>query len=116
MENAYQWFESLPATLRDKAYLSGVEAAWSRDDAIAIIEWAQGRGLDVLGIEVWLATNPGPTLPGPYVWEPSAGRGGQPGRVAAAAEQAVDFIRTFQWHVDDVASHGREPYFNLTFD
>ena len=108
------WFDSMPVELRARAYIAAQEAAWTRDDAIAVIKWGQRQGLEILGVEVWLATRPGPTIPGPYLWESAMAAPGEAAPLSKR-ERAMEFVRNFQWHPDDQRSKGLEPYFNLTF-
>jgi hypothetical protein len=70
------------------------------------------NGFRIVAIEVWLPTNPGPTIPGPYSWETSQS---EPFPSTAASDAAKDFVARFAWHPADSRSQGLEPYFNLTF-
>jgi hypothetical protein len=107
-----EWYSELSKDLVDVAYKAGNEMAWSRQDAIRVIEILEAAGYVILGVDVWLPTRPGPTIPTPYVYDWSAeSRGSSPGYPNSAAE----FIKSFVWDPTD-KSRGREPYFNLTVD
>lgn len=69
------------------------------------------RHFRVIGVDVWLPTTPGPTIPTPYVydWNLSSDR-----VTPEYPRTAVDFIQTFEWSEDDTSHRGLEPYFNLT--
>jgi hypothetical protein len=64
----------------------------------------------VLGVDIWLPTDPGPTIPTPFVYDWSL-RGDL--ESPAYAREAEEFIRNFQWDKDDHQSMPFEPYFNL---
>ncbi|MFI5029123.1 MAG: hypothetical protein ACHQPH_00315 [Reyranellales bacterium] len=105
------WLSAVPRHLLERAYEARDEYAWSRCDAIDVIEALQGRNFKVIGVEVWLPTKPGPTIPTPYiyVWDIGSENGS-----AGHPIHAIDFIRTFVWSEQDLAHRDREPYFNLT--
>jgi hypothetical protein len=100
-----EWFLRIPPEIQARAYRAGNEFAWVREDAVRAIE-AVKRHFVVIGVEVWLPTTPGPTIPSPFIyhwaWE------------SDGTTSAVDFIRDFAWDEADVAHREREPYFNLT--
>ena len=57
----------LPEFLGNRAYVSssGQEFALPADAALDYLRWAQEREIEVLGVDVWRPTIPGPTaLPG----------------------------------------------------
>jgi hypothetical protein len=57
----------LPGFLSRRAYVSssGQEFALPADAALDYLRWAQERGIEVLGVDAWRPTIPGPTaLPG----------------------------------------------------
>jgi hypothetical protein len=101
------WLPSVPLHLLQRAYRARNEYAWSRNDAIQVVEALTGGNFKVIGVDIWLPTNPGPTIPTPYVYDWSLGAVDHP-RVA------TEFIRNFDWATDDVSHLGMEPYFNLT--
>jgi hypothetical protein len=75
--------------------------------------------LAVLGVEVWLATKPGPMIPTRPFYSvsiessPNEDSGKMVSRSCLAARR---FIQTFKWDPLDDASNYQEPYFNLTVD
>lgn len=107
------WLRMLPSHLQQRAYMSGEEAAWNRTDAVSVLEWAQRNQFEVLGIEVWLPTTPGPTVPGLYIWDSPRGQEFSFEQICQAAKE---FIETFDWHQNYKEFHGLEPYFNLTLE
>jgi hypothetical protein len=98
------WAQSLPAALQARAYRAGAEHAWAREDALAVIAALAARGHTVIGVDVWLATDPGPTIPGPFVYDWSAAQGGT----------AAQFIAGFAWDPADTSHGGQPPWFALT--
>jgi hypothetical protein len=106
------WFHTLPESLRERAYLVGEESAWTRFDALSLIDWAERNNLKPLEIEVWLKTDSGPTIPGPYVWDSPTNESSS----EQVNQRARESIRGFDWHRDDRNVRREEPYFNLTFD
>jgi hypothetical protein len=108
----------LPETLQVAAYSAGSEYAWRRDHALLVIKDLEQRGCAVIGVEVWLATEPGPTIPAPgvYTWEAQPRRPEESWAmfVHRVNTDTAEYVRTFSWHPDD-RQHAREkPYFNLT--
>lgn len=108
---------ALPLRLRDAAYRAETgESAWSRVDAIEVIQWARDSRLAILGGEVWLATTPGPTIPSPNVYQwtvKSADKELWEDFVRRSAAESRAYVEGFRWASDDAASRGFEPYFNL---
>jgi hypothetical protein len=100
-----EWFLRIPPEIQARAYGAGNEFAWPREDAIQVIAAIKSHFV-VVGVEVWLPTTPGPTIPTPFVYQWGAG--------PSDAKNAAEYIRTFEW--DDADTHHRsfEPYFNLT--
>ena len=90
----------IPHTLGSAAYFSGDEAAWPRDEAFAVIDWATRSRLAILGGEIWLPTTPGPTIPEPYIYTFESVRRSDENwdefvlRANAAASQ---YVKTFEW-------------------
>jgi hypothetical protein len=72
----------------------------------------------VIGIEIWLPTEPGPTIPSPgiYTWDAPSRRAGEPWSVFAPRvnAEAADYVRAFFWHPHDEKYSSEMPYFNLT--
>lgn len=107
-----EWFELLPPDLRRAAYrASNGEFAWSRANALAVSQLLRNKGYSVFGVDIWLPTRPGPTIPTPFVydWTLSADV-----RSAHCQKSADEFIRNFRWSTSDKRHLGMEPYFNLT--
>jgi hypothetical protein len=103
------WVEALPDALKARAYSAAGELAWQRDAAIAVISQLTALGYVIEGIEVWLATTPGPTIPAPffYHWErPESEDSG-------SNDEALRYIATFGWDPQDTAHLLSTPYFNL---
>src|SRR5262245_14101573 len=87
------------------AYWAGDEAAWLSEDALGVVALASEMQIAVCGVEVWLATDPGPTIPFPFIYQYAA-----PHRaasetwrqyVASINMKARAFIETFRWHKED---------------
>lgn len=101
------WYNLLPKELLEETYRAETDPALSQGDAIRVVDLLKENGYVVLGVDVWLSTNPGPTIPTPFVYDWGATRSipAQYHRKPASA-----FIRDFQWHPDDKSHGGREPY------
>lgn len=105
-----EWEDLLPEGLRRAAYRSGSEKAWNRQDAVRVVKILSSNGYTILGVDVWLATNPGPTIPTPFVYDWSLESGSA---IVGYPRSADEFIRTFKWDPTDKSHGGREPYFNI---
>lgn len=105
------WLIHIPPEIATRAYRAAGEFAWARDDALRVVEALKEKHFIILGVEVWLPTEPGPTIPSPilYVWSLQS-VGGTP----TYARSATEFIRDFGWADDDEDNEDSEPYFNLT--
>jgi hypothetical protein len=99
-----EWEYLLPDDLRKTAYRSGGECAWNKADALRVLEILAANGCAVLGVDIWIATAPGPTIPTPFVydWDPERAR-----------ESSTEFVTAFAWDPRDHSHAGREPYFNI---
>lgn len=85
--------------------------AWPRADAIKVLNILHESGFVVLGVDVWIATNPGPTIPTPYIYDWQLG----PDQASVGgAASALEFVQDFQWDHRDQSHGGREPYFAPT--
>lgn len=85
--------------------------AWPKADAIEVLKILHEKGFAVLGVDVRIATNPGPTIPTPYVYDWQLG----PDQDSiAGAVSALEFVRDFRWDPRDQSHGGREPYFAPT--
>lgn len=102
------WLAHIPQRLQTSAYRVGDELAWPRELAMRVVEVLKSRHFIVIGVDIWLPTIPGPTIPTPFVYDWSLDRS------PAHATRAVEFIRDFKWADDDTDHQGLEPYFNLT--
>ena len=105
------WLAHIPQRLQASAYRAGDELAWPREQAMQIAEVLKSRHFVVIGVDIWLPTIPGPTIPTPSVYDWSLD---VDDRSPTHATRAVEFIRDFQWADDDTDHQGLEPYFNLT--
>lgn len=110
----------IPDELKQRAYFSsGGEAAWSSEDAQAIIDLASESSIGILGLEVWLPTVPGPTIPAPFIYTLSIAPFANESRqhfVERSIQAAREYVKTFVWDAADQSHHGHVPYFNFTFD
>ncbi|HTI44729.1 MAG TPA: hypothetical protein VL462_00025 [Candidatus Nitrosotalea sp.] len=105
------WENLLPAHLKRLAYKAGAELAWKRSDAIEVLKFLSDNGYILLGIDIWLATQPGPTIPQPFVYDWSLETTSSANRQQVTA---IDFVREFEWDPADKSHREREPYFNIT--
>ncbi len=113
------YIEHLPDDIKAKAhYSSGGEAAWPREEALAVITFLCGFDYAVLGGEVWLPTSPGPTIPSPYIysWEVNPQQSSESWRafVDRAASESKKYVLEFQWDSAEKTSALAIPFFNLT--
>jgi hypothetical protein len=106
-----KWYALLPSGLRDGAYKAdNDELAWPRESALRVVELLLERGYAITGVDVWIPTIPGPTIPTPFVYDWKLK--GIP-RTDKNPGSALDFIRQFDWDASD-SSHGNmEPVFNI---
>jgi hypothetical protein len=100
----------IPSDLRAAAYESNSECAWNRSDALRIIDILSENGYVVLSVDIWLPTDPGPTIPTPFVYDWTL-CADAPSR--EYPKTAKDFIRTFEWDPADNSHQGMQPYFNI---
>jgi hypothetical protein len=105
-----EWEHLLPEDLRKAAYKAGLESAWCRQDALRIVDILSSNGYLILGIDIWIPTDPGPTIPTPFVYDWSAEAAS---RTSRYPNSAAEFIRTFEWDPSDKSHRGMEPYFNV---
>jgi hypothetical protein len=108
----------IPQDLMASAYLSqDGEAAWCKEDVLQVIRWATASKLAVFGVEVWLPTKPGPTIPMPFFYsfdcKPSKGETWLE-FVNRANKGAIDYVKGFQWDPEDTKHLEKQPFFNLT--
>jgi hypothetical protein len=111
---------SLPEQLLATAYRArNGELAWDRGNALRALRWAQACGGCVLGVEIWIPTTPGPTIPAPFVYafEPRRISGESNVEfIDRANNETAEYVREFKWDSEDSAHHALEPYFNFAFD
>jgi hypothetical protein len=104
------WHKLIPDDLRAAAYESNSECAWNRGDVLRVIDVLSENGYVVLGVDIWLPTDLGPTIPTPFVYDWTL-------RADALSTEypktAKDFIRTFEWDSADNSHQGMQPYFNI---
>ena len=106
-----EWIELLPKDLLASAYRANAEMAWRRQDAIRVIEILRSADYMILGLEVWLPTKPGPTIPTPYIY---GWMGTTDISSATHARSAEEYVQTFAWDPEDKSHSAAEPYFNIT--
>ena len=106
-----------PNRLLGSAYFdTGGEPSWPTHDALRVIEWATNCDLAVFGGEVWLPTNPGPTIP-MYAFSSEPHMDEKWNQFVQRANPAAEqFMKNFEWNENDLPCHGFIPYFNLTID
>jgi hypothetical protein len=110
------WDRLIPDDLRTAAYKSkGTnECAWNREHALRVIDVLSRNGYFVLGVDIWLPTDPGPTIPTPFVYDWNCERSLRADTSSKQyAKTAKDFIRTFDWDPADNSYKGMKPYFNI---
>lgn len=97
------WYERLPQDLRAVAYRSAHELAWRRKHALEVLEALHKLGYRATGIEVWIPTTPGPTIPsGLPQWEEGE-----------SALTAAEYIRDFCWMSEEERLANRPMVFNI---
>jgi hypothetical protein len=105
------WYSVLTPELSKAAYKSDDEMAWPRQEAIRVATLLQKNGHVVIGVDIWLPTQPGPTIPTPFVYDWSLRTEKPP---TDYPPSAIEFIRSFAWDPSDRSHGGMEPYFNIT--
>jgi len=109
---------ALPEFLQIAAYPAEGEYAWPREEVLGVIKWLTEHACAVIGVDVWLATEPGPTIPTPrlYGWEYASASSSQPWRILVlrANAKAAEYVEAFAWHPEDTRHLHETPYFNLT--
>lgn len=111
------WTDTLPEDIQRQTYYAGREAAWPQQAALRVIDHATRDSIAVPGVEVWIPTNPGPTIPTPfiYTWSAEDRRTGEDWSdfVRRVNTAASEYIRTFEWDRRDERHREVKPYFNL---
>jgi hypothetical protein len=112
------FLDQLPTKLRNAAFRAGDEFAWARGPAIEVIHLLTASCIPIDGIEVWLPTTPGPTIPGPFIyhWPGHNRRSGATLReyVEDANAKAEEYVSSFRWDERDATYTSEIPLFNLT--
>ena len=106
------WLALLPPAVLDSAYRTQNEYAWPRDLALQVVTLAEQAGFHIIGVDIWLPTTSGPTIPMPYIYDWDLEHAATDIR---GFRTAHDFIIGFEWDSAD-AARDREPYFNLCID
>lgn len=112
-------YSFLPIPLLELAYWGSGEAAWATSEALAVVEACQSNKVAIIGAEVWLPTQPGPTIPSPsiYSWQCTDRILGEHwiSYINRSSLEAREFISDFRWSDKDQNRYKLPPYFNLTF-
>lgn len=109
----------VPSDLKGLAYYSANhEPAWSAVESLQVIHILSNQEIAIVGVEVWLPTKPGPTIPTPYIygWEAGLKQDDQTWNqyVEASTAGARSYIESFEWDKRDIEHIDIVPYFNLT--
>lgn len=109
----------LPAELQNRAYqANNREIAWAKAEALTVIDVLALNHIAILGGEVWLPTEPGPTLPAPNLYAWDAGNQFKHEHwndyVERTRQAARTYIASFCWKLDEKARYKLRPFFNLT--
>lgn len=106
----------IPLHLRKNAYIAGSELAWPRHAAVELLDLLLEHLAPVVGVEIWLPTIPGPTIPTPYIYtltiDPLPEESGAAFAARSGAE-ARKYVETFDWDPRDLTHKGIEPFFNF---
>ena len=108
--------DALPEPLRARAYVAGSEGAWSRSDALEVIDYIASIGAVTCRIEIWLPTEPGPTIPAPgfYAWELQEPSVSSPMELVGRSQTlAAAYVAGFAWDDGEQDHADLEPYFNI---
>lgn len=114
------FLENIPKSLVEQAYVQKDEAAWPKDASLSVISYLSQLGTAVLGGEVWLPTEPGPTIPVPYfyAWDTGSKNDNESWNdfVFRANQEAKEYISSFEWAEEDTDHAELLPYFNFTVE
>jgi hypothetical protein len=94
-----EWHSRLSPELLNRAYKeSPGELAWPKSDAVKVAAMLQDQGYQILGIDAWLPTRPGPT---PLIrdWDETY------------PMSCTDYIKTFELMPVEQSHPDLEPYF-----
>jgi hypothetical protein len=115
-----RWVERLPPDLLASAYRAEqtAEAAWPRPQALLVLESLARLRIPVVGVEVWIATTPGPTIPTQPYYGISIDTTDRLDEEAVneSIRQAAQFVAGFKWLESDERHRALQPYFNFTAD
>ncbi len=107
-----EWYPFLSPNLLQAAYkVYAKEWAWPKQQALQVIDWLNANGFIVDGVDVWIPTNPGPTIPAPFVYDwmlESLPRGD------LYPDTAREFVQNFEWDPTDKSTLGLAPVFNIS--
>jgi hypothetical protein len=104
------WCVFLPEPVRGRAFVADGELAWSRQDALTVIDLLSDVGLTILGVDIWGVGEDGPWI-SPFVYDLDlCGE-----TFELASRRARMFVQSFQWDEADPIRE-RAPFFNFTVD
>jgi len=112
------WHQYVSHELRQRAFLHQNEFAWTRADALKVIDQLTSNSVAVLGIEIWIPADAGPEIPAPfaYTWTPKHLQKNEDTSiyVVRANESAREYVTSFDWDAADCHYFESIPYFNIT--
>jgi hypothetical protein len=109
-EHLMAWYDVLTPALSEAAYRArNGEMAWPREHALSVVLVLEQNGYEIIGIDIWLPTVPGPTIPTPFIYDWDSGCTWP----ESTAKSPATFVATFDWDPSDHASRGKDPYFNI---
>ncbi len=97
------WYALLPPDIAARAYNYNGELAWTRADALAVVALLERHGYEIIGVDTWLLTQPGPT---PLIDDWNERR----------SMPAAAFIEAFRWEPVEDANRGLDVHFNISTD
>ena len=104
------WYRFLTEDLLQSAYRAKSEFAWKKEDALKVIEILRRSGFVVIGVDIWIPTSPGPTIPTPFVYDWDAAHVGVPEN---SYTSVINFVESFEWDPLDKSHNNLPPYFNI---
>ena len=105
-----EWHRHLTSEILASAYKAGRELAWNKCDTLQVVEILGERNCIILGVDIWIPTEGGPTIPTPFVYDWSLSHESSERERLGSAK---DFTEAFEWDPADHSHSGREPYFNI---
>lgn len=106
-----EWQVLLSPELLQAAYKGGNELAWPKKDALRVVRVLTANAYTIDGVDVWIPTHPGPTIPTPFVYDWMAGK---TPRTDKDPNDAAEFIKTFSWDPADRSHKNFDPVFNIS--